>query len=322
MKGSITKPETFECVITDILPMDMGTSAYTEYEFSQDVADYIEEDDKRFDWKIGHIHSHNTMRTYFSGTDMSELNDNSEFHNYYLSLIVNNFMDMTAKIAYRADTKGFSYSATDEWGNIYVKELKMAEQLLMVHNCDIEVPEVSLKVPADFAERVKKIKTPKPKVKSSVIGYDWNEPFDTIDNVISNPYGDEPNVGDTIDWDIPETKPNFLTDITEIKASVEPFGVYMLTGIHMNENFDLMDAVDAIEELPPSELKFHLDEVKMSYNERLEDFYSGAIIPKSTFELVLIKSLLEDLSYLIIDDSSIKKLSDLTNFLNAKINKK
>lgn len=303
VKGSITKPETFECIITDILPMDMGTSAYTEYEFDQDIADYIEEDDERFDWKIGHIHSHNTMRTYFSGTDMSELNDNSEFHNYYLSLIVNNFMDMVAKVAYRADTKGFSYTATDEWGNTYIKEIKMAEQLLIIHDCDIEAPEVPLKVSADFAKRVKKIKTPKPKVKTSVTGYDWTDPL---------------NVGDTINWDVSDDQYNFPTDLDDLEASVEPFGVYMLTGVHINDNFDLMDAVDALEELPASELKFHLEDVKSFYNTRLNEFYSGIIELGSSFELIIVKGIIEDLNA-VADD---KKLSDLINFLKLKINRK
>lgn len=43
--------------------------------------------------RIGHIHSHNTMGVFFSGTDWGELEDNAPNHNYYLSLIVNNFMD-------------------------------------------------------------------------------------------------------------------------------------------------------------------------------------------------------------------------------------
>ena len=301
VKGSITKPETFECIITDILPMDMGTSAYTEYEFNQDVVDYIEQDDERFDWKIGHIHSHNTMKTYFSATDMSELNDNSEFHNYYLSLIVNNFMDMVAKIAYRAEADGFSYRATDEWGNTYIKQIKMVEQLMMIHDCDIEVPEVSLKVPDYFAESVKKIKIPKPKVETSVIGFDWNEPVKK----------------DAVDWDTSDSEYNFLTDLDDIKASVEPFGVYMLTGVHMNNNFDICDAVDALEELPNSELKFHIAEVKESYNTRLNDFYSGIVELGSTFELIIVKGVIEDLSYV----TNNKELKELIKFLNLKINK-
>ena len=177
--GSITKPASFECIITDILPMDMGSKTYTEYQFDQTVADYIEQDDERFDWKIGHIHSHNTMKTYFSGTDMSELNDNSEFHNYYLSLIVNNFMDMTAKIAYRATTEGFSYKAIDENGNSYSKNLQIKQTYLVIHDCVINVPTEEISISKEFADRVAHIKKPKKVDKrigfnSVTVGSDWD----------------------------------------------------------------------------------------------------------------------------------------------------
>ena len=175
--GSITKPAGFECIITDILPMDMGSKTYTEYQFDQTVADYIEQDDERFDWKIGHIHSHNTMKTYFSGTDMSELNDNSEFHNYYLSLIVNNFMDMTAKIAYRATTEGFSYTAIDENGNNYSKKLHLPQTYLIIHNCTIESPTEEINITKEFADRVAYIKKPKKVAKSE----QWKIGFNSID---------------------------------------------------------------------------------------------------------------------------------------------
>jgi hypothetical protein len=137
------------------------------------------EDDERFDWKIGHIHSHNTMKTYFSGTDMSELNDNSEFHNYYLSLIVNNFMDMTAKIAYRATTEGFSYKAKDENGNSYSKNLQIKQTYLVIHDCIINVPTEEINITKEFADRVAHIKKPK-KVdrrigfNSVTVGSDWD----------------------------------------------------------------------------------------------------------------------------------------------------
>ena len=48
-----------------------------------------------------HIHSHHNMAVFFSPTDDDELVVNSEFHNYYLSLIVNNRNEMTAKVAFR-----------------------------------------------------------------------------------------------------------------------------------------------------------------------------------------------------------------------------
>lgn len=90
----------FKLEIKDIFPMHKGSAAYTEYDFDEDFIKYRMSNSESLNWEVGHVHSHNKMSTFFSGTDMSELKDNSENHNYYLSLIVNNDLEMTAKIAF------------------------------------------------------------------------------------------------------------------------------------------------------------------------------------------------------------------------------
>jgi hypothetical protein len=59
--------------------------------------------EEAMNWKTGHIHTHHDMKAYFSGTDMSELNDNVDKHNYYLSLIVNFAGQYDAKVAFLSD---------------------------------------------------------------------------------------------------------------------------------------------------------------------------------------------------------------------------
>ena len=140
LKGNIKKASKMVCVVEDILPMDMGSAAYTEYSFDDRVVTFLQEEEERFDWHIGHIHSHNNMKTFFSGTDMSELNDNSENHNFYLSLIVNNAMDLTAKIAQRIKLKDISFLANDRDGNTYSKKLVNDKEVLMIYDCNITIP--------------------------------------------------------------------------------------------------------------------------------------------------------------------------------------
>jgi len=118
-------------------------------------------------WFIGHIHSHNTMGVFFSGTDMSELNDNSASHNFYLSLIVNNFMDFTAKVAFRGEIdceiKDIPYYAMNENGDKYVietKKLQFKKTKMYTYDCDIISPVDSFNVPKVFAEKVDKIINP------------------------------------------------------------------------------------------------------------------------------------------------------------------
>ena len=139
VKGNIKNPSKMSCTVKDILPMNMGSAAYTEYSFDDRVNTYIEKEDERFDWLIGHVHSHNNMKTFFSSTDMAELNDNSEHHNFYLSLIVNNKMSMTAKIAQRIQVSGITYLGNDKDGNTYKRNYSPNKEVLMIYDCDIEL---------------------------------------------------------------------------------------------------------------------------------------------------------------------------------------
>lgn len=66
-----THTGTFEgndLVITckDIFPMDLGTSGWTEYKMSPEVAGYVGENLELFDCCMGLIHSHHSMGKLFA----------------------------------------------------------------------------------------------------------------------------------------------------------------------------------------------------------------------------------------------------------------
>lgn len=84
-----------ECVF----PMHKGTSGATEYVFNEEVVNFMMENPETMDYKIGHIHSHNNMAVFFSGTDISEMEDNVINHVYYLSVIVNNRKEISGRVA-------------------------------------------------------------------------------------------------------------------------------------------------------------------------------------------------------------------------------
>lgn len=46
---------------TDIFPMDIGTAAYTEFDMSPDVINYMAYNPELLDGQVGLIHSHNKM---------------------------------------------------------------------------------------------------------------------------------------------------------------------------------------------------------------------------------------------------------------------
>lgn len=160
-EGSIKDPSTFKIILEDILPMHKGTQAYTEYTFDETVIEYLEENEHLEECRMGHIHSHNTMGVFFSGTDWSELEDNAPNHNYYLSLIVNNFMDFCAKVCFVAEAKDevFTFESKDEEGVRYAAQTGTysVSPKLIVYDCDINSPKKTIEVQENFTQKVKNI---------------------------------------------------------------------------------------------------------------------------------------------------------------------
>lgn len=74
----------------DIFLMDVGGVTYTEFETSPDIMAYIVDNPELMDSQTGLIHSHNTMSTFFSTTDLNTLLDEGSTRNHFVSLIVNN----------------------------------------------------------------------------------------------------------------------------------------------------------------------------------------------------------------------------------------
>lgn len=98
--------DDFEVTCVDILPMDIGSSAYTEFDESPDVITYRIDNDL-LDENImeGLIHSHNNMSTFFSGTDQSTLVEEGTNVNHFVSLIVNNAGTYTAGVTRKITTE-------------------------------------------------------------------------------------------------------------------------------------------------------------------------------------------------------------------------
>lgn len=89
---------TLEIKCVDIFPMDIGSRTYTEFDMSPDVIAYMTDRPELLDCQIGLAHSHNSMATFFSGTDTNTLAQEGNDRNHFVSLIVNNEGAYTAAI--------------------------------------------------------------------------------------------------------------------------------------------------------------------------------------------------------------------------------
>jgi proteasome lid subunit RPN8/RPN11 len=172
VEGSVEDPKNWVIKVEQIVPMDVGTSGYTEYEFNpEDPLVDIWMDAMEAGKKIGHNHSHHSMSCFFSGTDMSELHDNSEKHNYYLSLIVNykNYTNWCAKVAIvgSQEMKGEIEITTTKRGingeetTTKIEVLNDVDHYMYTIDCNIQLESPSAVVTTEFAERVTELNKPK-----------------------------------------------------------------------------------------------------------------------------------------------------------------
>ena len=154
-EGSIKDPANMQITLQDVFPMNKGNGTYTEYIHDETIVEYMMEHPESIRWQRGQIHSHNVMDVFFSSTDMSELNDNLGFYNYYLSIIVNNYGDITGKVAFQSSVQVPTYTAKDENGTEYNFGVDLKEEPIMFYyECDITTPTYELNISDEFKQRV------------------------------------------------------------------------------------------------------------------------------------------------------------------------
>lgn len=161
-EGSIENKENFKVTLKHVFPMDKGTGGSTEYDLDNDnFINFRMSHPESLKWKIGHIHSHNNMGAYFSGTDNDEIEENSEFHNYYLSIVVNNAGNVVGKIGIRGVSEDNSpYKCKSENGHPWALTVQKKEDVIFSIECEIDkyTPVVDEEFKTSVADIIKKKK--------------------------------------------------------------------------------------------------------------------------------------------------------------------
>lgn len=163
--------------------MDEGTSAYTEFNMSPDVATYMIDHPELLEEGIyqGLIHSHNNMATFFSGTDTATLSAEGNDMAHFVSLIVNNAGKYTAGITRKYKcvqtvSEKFTYPTWNGEMREGVDTFDIEEEKLEWFNLDIVFEDAVNDYEAEMAERIKEIKEAKKKQKGVVPTYKGNYP--------------------------------------------------------------------------------------------------------------------------------------------------
>ena len=186
--GTFHKPDEMSIIVHDLIPLDKGSTSFTSYEFDERIIEYgMEKGYLMNNYKIGHIHSHHSMKTFFSGTDNEEVNENSEFQNPYLSIIVNNKGNYSAKIAFRGtastDTNSYEYLDTD--GKKRRKKIVRDKEVVITYPCKCINPTSG---DDEFEKQIKEICKPK---KLPIVGYNPSYKMYYQHQLDYNPFRDE-----------------------------------------------------------------------------------------------------------------------------------
>lgn len=101
--GSI-KRNNLAIKAVDFHLMDIGSSTYTEFDYDDSIAGYYADNiDIIGDCKMGLIHSHDRMETFFSSTDQNTLKAEGFDANNFVSLIVNDAGTYTAAVTRKVE---------------------------------------------------------------------------------------------------------------------------------------------------------------------------------------------------------------------------
>lgn len=126
----------------DIFPMDIGSQTYTEFDMSPDVIAYMTAHPELLDCQMGLIHSHNSMPSFFSGTDLNTLKEEGNDRNHFVSLIVNNAGKYTAAITRKLTLKKiinstYTYKTFDDIEKTGTSSEEIKEEVIAYNMLDI-----------------------------------------------------------------------------------------------------------------------------------------------------------------------------------------
>jgi hypothetical protein len=164
--GNIKDLKNLEFTADFVYPMNIGSSAYTEFDYNEDVINAYDTYPEGMEMSTALIHSHHSMQAFFSGTDSTELKDNASHYNYYLSLIVNFSHVYCAKVAFPSKTEVVSkFSIRDSFGKFFNRSSKKEENSILIGDLRVVI-ENNVETPEWIEERIKVLEEKK---KNSVV---------------------------------------------------------------------------------------------------------------------------------------------------------
>lgn len=138
VEGDFSNIESLSFVAERMLLMDIGTSASTDFDYDESLIDFLDEYPELENYEMGLIHTHhNLSSSNFSSTDLEELQENTQNHNYYVSLIAHFSWDVSAKLAVNATGAKTSVNIKDENGKEIETSIEQKEDSIVTFDMKI-----------------------------------------------------------------------------------------------------------------------------------------------------------------------------------------
>lgn len=157
----------------DLFLCDIGSQSFTSYKLTDHIDDFEKTypalslsgpnkdpelwwdgKDKTYGLQIGQIHTHHSMDSFFSQTDLDELFTNTENYQFYISLIVNKDRSYKAKGAVVVVNEIIE-QCSSAFG-LQIKKVRQVEQVLHF-DFDIIYPSISKDMTPSFLSRIKQV---------------------------------------------------------------------------------------------------------------------------------------------------------------------
>jgi len=285
ISGNPSKPSEFLLKAKHIFLMDVGSAAFTEYQTDGDIVDLYDKVEGAMEMKMGHIHSHHDMSAFFSGTDVDELMQNSDKHNYYLSLIVNFSGNYVAKVAFLSERKLTSWMHyTNDQGELKKFKEETVEKTMIVINMIIQL-EYNNQFFYDRIDQVKEKKREAEKQKKAAEkvnekkykgrGAAYQQSFYGFDEDFTEMYKDQ----------MRDQKRN-PADLST--SDVESLTKNMLSvNANLSETLSVYQMLHKIAEANKEELKFYYDFFEDNIENVLNAFFETSNFKKNDLEEIL-----------------------------------
>lgn len=325
-EGGVEDISNLKLTAIDFSLRDIGSPDYTEYDFGVDIFDIYDAKPELFGKKMGLLHTHHSMSTFMSGTDLDTLKEQAPYHNYFVSLIVNIKGDLVCKISIEGLKKYKTLIKNDQGEYIGVSGVE-EEKVVFTYNVDIEI-ENDLDADIEKYQAVKSLRVVETKSYShsrfSAENYkpgegfskwqkEWNdtkeEPFDRQLTLFKGIHEENPLINNFEDKKIKVKTEIFLSKLITINNNWS-LGLELAYN-EVNQQL-LRISKDKYIENVEENIDFIFGEV---FDEEMEKYYELGIDDGDEFYTVLTHDIVEEARFILKEDFKYKE--DIIEILNG-----